>query len=182
MGYSEDDVKQLAELREWLVKQIADKEDEVERLKMALVLIDGSLKQLSFKPAAMLSQKQETGKEGEYGEVKQLKSKENILLANAHTTPDSVTIIPASDMHLNVNTPPFQSFFITRILEGMKSKDKERIDHGELESDQIIDYRIDDDNGLIQKIIVNNYRDKERLNEIINTASWVFARMLEKTR
>lgn len=182
MGYSEDEVKQLAELREWLVKQIADKEDEVERLKMILVLIDSSLKQMSFKPAVMLSQQQQAGKEDEHAEVRQLKSKDNVLLANAHTEPNSVTIIPVSDMHLNVNTPPFQSFFINRILEGMKSKDKERIERGELESDQIIDYKIEDDNGLIQKIIVNNYREKERLNEIINTASWVFARMLEKTR
>lgn len=180
MSYSEDEVKQLAELREWLVKQIADKEEEIERLRITLTLIDNSLKQASFRPAAMLGQ--QVSKESAMEEVRQLKTKENVVLANAYTDPDSVTIIPASDKQLHINTPPFQSFFLNRILEGMKSKDRERVEHGELKPEDIIDYRVQDEDGVIQKIIVSNYRDKERLNEIINTASWVFARMLEKTR
>jgi hypothetical protein len=85
-------------------------------------------------------------------------------------------------MKFNVNTPPFQSFFINRILEGMKNKDKERVERGELASDEVIDYNVDDEDGVIRKIVVNNYRDKERLDEIINTAAWALARMLEKTR
>jgi hypothetical protein len=85
-------------------------------------------------------------------------------------------------MKFNVNTPPFQSFFINRILEGMKNKDKERVERGELASDEAIDYNVDDEDGVIRKIVVNNYRDKERLDEIINTATWALARMLEKTR
>ena len=85
-------------------------------------------------------------------------------------------------MKFNVNTPPFQSFFINRILEGMKSKDKEYVERREIELSNTINYNVDDENGLIKKIVINNYRDMERLNEIINTASWVFSRMLEKTR
>jgi hypothetical protein len=38
-----------------------------------------------------------------------------------------------------------------------------------------------DENGIIKKIIINNYRDKDRLNEIFNTSTWVFTRMIEKT-
>jgi hypothetical protein len=33
---------------------------------------------------------------------------------------------------------------------------------------------------LINRIIINNYRDNERLNEIFNTSAWVFTRMIEK--
>ena len=32
-NYSEDDVRSAAEIREWLIKQISDKQDEVERLR-----------------------------------------------------------------------------------------------------------------------------------------------------
>jgi hypothetical protein len=180
VSYLEDEVKRLAELREWLVKQIGDKEEEVERLKMILSVIDNTLKQVSFKPAVVLSQ--QAGMESESQEVRQLKGKDNVVLANAYTAPNSVTIIPISDMKFNVNTPPFQSFFLNRILEGMKNKDKERIERGELESNEIIDYNVDEDDGMIRKIVINNYRDNERLKEIMNTAAWVFARMLEKTR
>lgn len=180
VSYSEDEVKRLAELREWLVKEVNDKEEELERLKMILTIIDNTLKQESFKPAMVLSQ--HGGKEIETEEVKQLKTKDNVILANAYAAPESVTIVPVSEMQFNVNTPPFQSFFINRILGGMKDKDKERVERGELKPDEVINYVIDDENGVIRKIIVNNYRDKDRLNEIFNTAAWVLARMLEKTR
>jgi len=180
MSYSEEEVKRVAELREWLVKQIADREDEIAKLKTTLAIIDNVLKQVSFRPAVALSQP--SGKESEYVEVRQLRTKENTVIANAYTAPNSVTIVPVSEMRLNVSTPPFQSFFVNRILEGMKSKDNERVDKGELKTNEIIDYKVEDDNGTIRKIIINNYREKERLNEIINTATWVFARMLEKTR
>ncbi|MGH9923484.1 MAG: hypothetical protein ACRD38_12100, partial [Nitrososphaerales archaeon] len=111
-----------------------------------------------------------------------LKTKDNMILANAYTAPNAVTIVPVSEIRLNVNTAPFQSFFLNRILEGMKGKDQERVDKGELKTDEIIDYRVEDDDGTIRKIVISNYREKERLNEIINTATWVFTRMLEKTR
>ena len=64
----------------------------------------------------------------------------------------------------------------------MKSKDEEYVERREIELSKTINYSVDDENGLIKKIVINNYRDIERLNEIINTASWVFSRMLEKTR
>jgi hypothetical protein len=180
MSYSDDDVKRLAELRQWLVKQINDKEDELENLKMALTLLDNALKQASFKPAVVLSQ--QVGKEGEMAEVRQLKTKENVVIANAYTSPNSITIVPVTEIKFNIGTPPFQSFFVNRILEGMKTKDRERVDHGDLKETEVIDYSIDEESGMIRKIVVSNYREKERLNEIINTASWVLARMFEKTR
>lgn len=180
MDYSEEDVKRIAELREWLVRQIADKEEDVSRMKTTLSMIDGVLKQASFRPAVALSQP--SGKETEYGEAKQLKSKDNVLVANVYTIPNAVTVVPASGMQLNVNTPPFQSFFLNRILEGMKNKDSERVRAGEIKNSDIIDYKVEEEDGVIKKITISNYREKERLNEIINTVTWVFSRMLEKTR
>ncbi|MFQ5920899.1 MAG: hypothetical protein ACE5JV_02660 [Nitrososphaerales archaeon] len=180
MSYSDDEVKRVAELREWLVKQLTDREEEVARLKATLTLIDSLLKQASFRPAVALSQP--AGKEVEYGEARQLKTKDEVLLANAYTAPASVTIVPVSQLRLSISTPPFQSFFLNRILEGMKGKDNERVERGELRTEEMINYKVEDENGVIKKIVVNNYREKERLNEVINTASWVFARMLEKTQ
>ena len=36
------------------------------------------------------------------------------------------------------------------------------------------------DLGKIKSVTISNYRERERLNEIFNTATWVFTRMLEK--
>jgi uncharacterized protein YrzB (UPF0473 family) len=63
----------------------------------------------------------------------------------------------------------------------MKSKDKEKIQKGEIDESEIIDYKVDnDENGKIKSVTISNYRDNDRLNEIFNTATWVFTRMLEK--
>jgi hypothetical protein len=180
MSYSEEEVKRVAELREWLGKQISDKEDELSKLKTTLAIVDNVLKQTSFRPAVALSQP--AGKESEYAEARQLKAKDGALLANAYMAPNSITIIPVSEMKFNVSTPPFQSFFLNRILEGMKAKDNERVSSGELKPHEIISYNVEEENGTIRKIVINNCREKGRVNEIINTASWVFSRMLEKTR
>ncbi len=107
--------------------------------------------------------------------------KDNLLLATATLTPTRVEITPADGINLNVNTQPFKSFFLNRILEGMKARDVEKINRGDIQESESLDYQIEEKNGaLIKKIVISNYRDKERLNEIFNTSTWVLTRMMEK--
>lgn len=239
-NFSEDDIRHAAEVREWLMKQISDKQEQVDRMSTILALIDTLLKQSSFKPASSItsssslpssvgltsqisqksttdpqmvsgysqnqnnvvtsndtpsamtettasaeSQKQPRQDSSEEGEVqlKPLKRlKDDFLIANAEILQNSVEIIPAKGIALNINTPPFRSFFLNRILEGMKTKDAEKISQNQIDESTSLDYNVDeDDNGIIKRIVINNYRDKERLNEIFNTSTWVFTRMIEKS-
>lgn len=250
-SFSEDDIKHAAEAREWLMKQISDKQEQVDRLNTILDLIDSLLKQSSFKPASsitntsrssssssagftpQMSQKPTVSPQmmshtsgnqsvgvtdsnpssssssssstvrettaspetqehklsnpsmdrDEYRQVKPLKRlKDDFLMANAEISRDSLELIPAKGIALNVNTPPFRSFFLNRILEGMKTKDAEKISQNQIDESASINYNVDEDeNGIIKRIIINNYRDKERLNEIFNTSTWVFTRMIEKS-
>ena len=103
------------------------------------------------------------------------------MISNAEFTSTYVKIPLVDDVNLNINTPPFRSFFINRILEGMKTKDKEKIQKGEINESEMLEYEVNsDENGKIKSVTISNYREKERLNEIFNTATWVFTRMLEK--
>jgi hypothetical protein len=207
-GYSEDDIRRAADIREWLIKQIEDKQEEVERLRTALTIIDNLLKQGSFKAAASIgfataagptaaattAQVQQTRqsppprhqqqspaptlKSSDNRDIRPLKrAKDDFWLANAEVSPGAVVLVPAPNVNLNVNTPPFRSFFLNRILEGMKSKDASQ---GIKEPDAL-NYKVEEDNGAIKRIVINNYRDKDRLQEIFNTSAWVFTRMLEKS-
>lgn len=240
-GYSEEDIRRAAEIREWLIKEISDRQEEVERLRTTLSIIDNLLKQGSFRAAANLGfataatptqagsattvattaqvqqqthstaaqppetkrqeQQQQRGAAtpalrattdnsaaGSGGDdsrnIKPLKrAKDDFLLANAEISPDTVVIVPVSGINLNVNTPPFKSFFLNRILEGMKSKDVEKVSQGALGESDALNYRIeeDDGSGVIKRIVINKYREKDRLQEIFNTSAWVFTRMLEKS-
>ncbi|HEX6068046.1 MAG TPA: hypothetical protein VFZ05_04520, partial [Nitrososphaera sp.] len=107
-------------------------------------------------------------------DVRQLKrAKDEFLLANAEVTASSIIITPV--VNLSSNTPPFKSFFLSRILDGMKAKDAEK------GAPDALSYSVDESNGQIRRITISNYRDKERLGEIFNTSTWVFTRMLEKS-
>jgi hypothetical protein len=241
-GYSEEDIRRAAEIREWLIKEISDRQEEVERLRTTLSIIDNLLKQGSFRAAANLGlgaaasstpsgsttaataqvqqqtrstptpppqQQQEaavaaptlratadSGAGDDGRNIKPLKrAKDDFLLANAEISPDEVVIIPAPGINLNVNTPPFKSFFLNRILEGMKSKDAEKVSQGALRESDALNYKVEEEeqdigasgggggssNGIIKRIVINKYREKDRLQEIFNTSAWVFTRMLEKS-
>jgi hypothetical protein len=215
-GYSEDDIRRAADIREWLVKQIADKQEEVERLRTTLTIIDSLLKQGSFKAAASLGSFAEAGSAAATAQVQQQarqaatppaaaaarqqqaaaptlktsdrdvrplkRAKDEFLLANAEVSSGAVIIVPAPGVSLSVNTPPFRSFFLNRILEGMKGKDIEKVGQGALGEQEALNYKVEEDNnGQIKRIVINNYRDKDRLQEIFNTSAWVFTRMLEKS-
>ena len=242
-GYSEEDIRRAAEIREWLIKEISDKQEEVERLRTTLSIIDNLLKQGSFKAAANLDfgaatstpagsttasynsagttanspssrttgrqeQQQQQGAAaaptlratadngvssggdgGDNRNIKPLKrAKDDFLLANAEISPDAVVIVPAPGINLNANTPPFKSFFLNRILEGMKNKDAEKVSQGALSESDALNYKVEEDDsgggsssGIIKRIVINRYREKDRLQEIFNTSAWVFTRMLEKS-
>lgn len=248
-GYSEEDIRRAAEIREWLIKEISDRQEEVERLRTTLSIIDNLLKQGSFRAAANLGfaeaatptqagsaiteatttatqvqqqtrstaaqppaakrqqQQQQAGAAAtptlratadngvsssggdDNRNIKPLKrAKDDFLLANAEISQDTVVIVPVSGINLNVNTPPFKSFFLNRILEGMKSKDAEKVSQGALRESDALNYRVEEDDdsgggssGIIKRIVINKYREKERLQEIFNTSAWVFTRMLEKS-
>jgi hypothetical protein len=228
--YSEEDIRRAAEIREWLIKQISDKQEEVERLRTTLSIIDDMLKQGSFKAAANLGfasaattttttpaaagattattttttqiPQQPTSRQqrpeapttlkatagdddnnSRRDNIKPLKrAKDDFLLANAEVSPDAVVIVPASGVSVNANIPPFKSFFLNRILEGMKNKDAEKVNQGALRESDALNYKVEeDDGGMIKSIVINNYRDKDRLQEIFNTSTWVITRMLEKS-
>ena len=201
MSFSEDDIRRAADIREWLIKQIEDKQEEVERLRTTLAIIDNLLKQGSFRAAANIGfaaagaaaataqvqttrqsspakQPAPTLKSSDNRDIRPLKrAKDEYLLANAEVSPNAVVLVPAPGVNLNANTPPFRSFFLNRILDGMKNKDTSQ----GIPEANALNYKVDEENGTIKRIAINNYREKERLQEIFNTSSWVFTRMLEKS-
>ena len=222
-SFSEDDIRRAAEVREWLVKEVTNKKEELDKLRNTLQIVDSLLKRTSFISASNLEssashlknngtqQRQSVNEEDEDeeettqqelnmnsvtkspsdkyrenntpgAEIRSLKRvKDNLLISNAEYTPAFVKIALTDDLNLNINTPPFKTFFLNRILEGMKTKDKEKVQKGELGESEVIDYKVDnDEDGKINSVMISNYRERERLNEIFNTATWVFSRMLEK--
>jgi len=176
MVSSETDVRKAAELKLWLEGRIAQLQEEIERLSETLSYVDTNLRASTFRPAIeMMAETKEAP------EVRDLKrDKGGQLMATASITSDAVAIEPSDSVVLKSTTPPFKSFLVGKILQGMKTKDEELVRAGKLAKGTELRFDVEEANGLIGKLIVENYREKARLNEILSTVSWTFSRMLEK--
>jgi hypothetical protein len=114
-------------------------------------------------------------------EPRQLRrSNDGKLIATAFVTPEKIVVVPSSDVKVSQTIPPFQNFFVNRIVKGYESKDQELVSNGKLESQQALKFAIEESDGNISKVTIENYREKVRLNEILSTINWAFTRMLEK--
>ena len=96
-------------------------------------------------------------------------------------TPDQLSIILEDNVGLQVETPPFKSFFLDRIIGEMKKKDSLEAESGRIQKDSIIDCIVNKSGTTLREIIIKNYRQKERVNEIINTAAWSLSKMIENS-
>ncbi len=185
MKPSEEQIKEIVNWREDLVKQIDKHTQAIEILENRLRVLDSMLKESSFTKASSLGTPQKPPAAKPVSEKKSIpitSGNEGKVIANAFVSPEQVEIILENDMKIAADVPPFKSFFLDRIIGEMKRKDTIDADNGKIQKDSIIDYVINKNGSDIREIIIKNYKEKERVNEIINTAGWSLTRMLENIK
>ena len=185
MKHSEEQIREIASWREDLVKQIDKHAQAIEILEKRLLVLDSMLKESSFTKASSIESTKKSSEENILNGKKSIpitSGNDGKIIANAFVTPEQVEIILENNMEIAADVPPFKSFFIDRIIGEMKRKDMLDADNGKIQKDSIIDYVINKNGSDIREIIIKNYREKERVNEIINTAGWSLTRMLENIK
>jgi hypothetical protein len=180
MATSDEQLKRAADLKLWLDSRIAELQEEVEKLKEVQTMVDAVLRASSFRPATevMPQAKAEGMQIPEMRELRRDRGGETIAIAQI--TKAKVTVEPVAEVVLRSETPPFKSFLMGKILAGMKSKDEDLVSAGKLERGKELRFSVADRGGKISALTIENYRDGERLTEILNTVGWTFSRMLEK--
>lgn len=192
MKFSEEQIRDIVAMRDNLVKQMDKHQNAIGLLEKNITILDLVLKESSFTKASALG----TVKTPEISTKNPVVSTEKLeeisipitsgsdgkIIANAYVTPDQVSIVLEDNMEINADTPPFKSFFIDRIIGEMKRKDSTEAENGKIQKESVIDYIINKNGSDIREIIIKNYRQKERVNEIINTVGWSLTRMLENIK
>ncbi len=192
MKFSEEQIRDIVAMRDSLVKQMDKHQNAIGLLEKNITILDLVLKESSFTKASALG----TVKTPEISTKNPVVSTEKLeeisipitsgsdgkIIANAYVTPDQVSIVLENNMEINADTPPFKSFFIDRIIGAMKRKDSTEAENGKIQKESVIDYIINKNGSDIREIIIKNYRQKERVNEIISTAGWSLTRMLENIK
>jgi len=187
MKFSEEQVKDIVTLKESLIEQIDKHQESIEMLEKNIIILDLFLKDSSFTKASQLGttkkaeiqNKPDTTKKLVENSIPIKRVSDGKVIANAYVTPEQVSIVLDNEIEISVDTPPFKSFFLDRIIGEMKKKDIAEAEKGKIQKESIIDYIINKNGSDIREIIIKNYRQKERVNELINTAGWSLTRMLE---
>lgn len=180
MAPTEDELKRAADLKLWIESRMAEHQDEIEKLKEALAMVDSVLRASSFRPALEVSErvKEEISQIAERREIR--RDKGGGVLAYASITPGRISVELLPEVNLKVDTPPLKSFLLGKILQGMRARDEELTLKGKIKKGEEIRFKLDEKNGKLERVVIDNYRDRDRLTELLNTISWTFSRMLEK--
>ena len=188
MKFSEEQVKEIVALKESLMEQVDRHQEGIETLEKNIAVLDLFLKDSSFTKASQMEiKKPEPEKVEEPEKVKEpvkdsipiKRANDGKIIANAFVTPDQVSIVLDNAIAVDADTPPFKSFFLDRIIGEMRKKDVAEAESGRIQQESVIQYVINKNGADLREIIIKNYRQKERVNELINTAGWSLTRMLE---
>ena len=189
MKFSEKQVKDIVALKESLIEQIDKHQESIEMLEKNIIVLDLFLKDSSFTKASQLETKKveiqnktENTKKLEENSIPIKRVSDGKKIANEYVTPEQDSIILDDEIEISDDTPPFKSFFLDRIIGEMRKKDFAEAENGKIQKESIIDYIINKNGSDIREIIIKNYRQKERVNELINTAGWSLTRMLENVK
>ena len=180
MGFSDEQIRDMLELKEDLTEKIIKYKEQIEKLEKNISVLDTILKQSSFTKASDLTRNAPKTIKQER-KIAITKSSDGTTIANAFVTNDEVSIILEDNVTLDPDTPPLKTFFVDRIIGEMKEKDIKQVESGVIKKDDIINCVINDNGNRIREIIIKNYRQEERVDEIINTATWSLTRMIENS-
>ena len=197
---SEEQLRDVLAVKERIAARMEKCQEELNALEREAAVLDEILRQSSFARASSLPPKpaergagraepaQAAGREPDAGPagaepaqeggpepeiVKLVWKQRQSEIGSAAVRPGSISITLDGHVSLDADTPPLKSFFVGKVIGGMRKKD---LDDG-LEP---IDCSVLADGRQLRGITVTGYRDASRVREIINTAEWSLNRMLER--
>jgi ribosomal protein L11 len=187
-GEGKEKIKKIAKLRAILEKRVETMETELDGLKTLLSLIDTVLIKEGFKRAEISKPVQTAPKQvtppppvTPQRKGVPLKTVTGDLLAQFYSEKDSVQITLAEDKNFDINTPPFKSFFVERVLAKMQEKDKEDANKGKIDPEKILSYNIKQDGNTLKEITIRNLR-RDRSRELKSSIRWTLEKMYEKMK
>ena len=160
MKFSDEQIRDMLELKEELTEKIIKYREQIEKLERNISVLDTILKQSSFTKASELTRNAAKAIKQER-KVAITKNSDGTTIANAFVTNDEVSIVLEDNVTLDPETPPLKSFFIDRIIGEMKKKDIQQVESGKIKKDDVINCIINNSGSKIREIIIKNYRQKK---------------------
>ncbi|GBC69493.1 hypothetical protein HRbin01_01192 [archaeon HR01] len=171
MGEDDPEVKRLAELKTYLERRLAELDREAEHVKGMLELVDKALTDKSFRKPQLPEQP-----------MRRIRGRTGTLLATMTVEPHQARIVFNPEIRVTQDMRPFSSFLLRKVLDSMKESDRQKIEEGKMEPGSGLDYEVIYDGETAREVIVKNYRDDNRLREIVNSVKWTLDTIAAESR
>jgi hypothetical protein len=207
---STEQIQGIAALREKLHERVIHLHEELEETNLNIAALDAALKRSSFTKASEYAPQDEGAPEVPAGTRADIPdgatepaqvvaqahadepsetapkpitaSKEDTTIGTIRMYPDRIVVKIEEDISMSMDTSPFRTFFLDRVLGAMEKKDAADVDAGLIPADSALSFDVDAPDGHIREMTITNYRTDERAREIDSTVRWVLNRMLENAR
>jgi len=186
-----EQIKKVAKLRANIEKKILELENQLDEQRTLLNLIDSTLVKQSFKRAEIQKPAQTKTVQKVAPKPSKpmpatpqrkgtpLKTITGDVLAELLSENDGLHIVFPEDKNFDINTPPFTSFFVERVLAKMHEKDKQDVNSGKLDPDKVLSFDIKQDGNIMKEILIKNIRSA-RVREIKSSIRWTLEKMYER--
>lgn len=185
-----ENTQHLLEVRSRLQERLEALKTEITDLEAAIEKIDEFIVKQGFRRLSIDPPRETVVSEGVENSLEtftvdeqaqsSIKSKNGTTLGVVVVQENVLRFQPSREFNFEVEMPPFQSFFIDRVLENMRKMDQERAENSEIELDEILTYEVSEDGGLIKSIEISNFRDERRMSEIRSSLRWTLDKMYDK--
>jgi hypothetical protein len=178
--------KKLAEMKTFLERRLKQQEEEVTYLRSFIEVVDSLLAERSFKrveinPPAAAEPGAEPKPVTRSADSVPVLTVDGVRIGSIQAEHGALHVTSEPTVSLDSNSPPLRSFLLAKVLEPMQSKDKEAAAAGTIPPDAILTYNVEQADGHLRAIHIQNYGDDRRLLELKNAIRWTLRRMYEKT-
>jgi len=183
-GSDQQLTKKLAEIKSFLERRIKQQEEEVSSLRSFLDVVDSLLAERSFRKVEIAPIKATIAtppsRIGGSDSIP-IATTNGIRIATLTLEQGTIHVTPEPDVTLDPGSPPLRAFLVSKVLEPMQAKDREAASAGAIPPDRILAYNLEQEDGRLKAIHIQNYGDDRRLLELKNAIRWTLRRMYEKT-
>jgi len=148
--------RELERIRKLIEEKINELNRELEAWKLCLKLLEKSVK-VEEKP------------EEKAKLLVEIKDDLGNPLAKIYSDNQNLIILPEENVSINTASREFKQFFVRKVLDGIKKENP------------LADYEIDEENGVLRKVIVKNVSGTREIRRIQGAVKWTFKKFI-KTR